>query len=233
MSAFWNKNKKDDNDDNIEQDWNYMQVEEDKESDDAEQTQRLSRSEYRKLQNAKKSAKTFAHRKVAAKDALSSIFLRYILPPFVIYIIYIGYQYVAENVLVKLFDKPFFWILHIVFLSFFVAVIFKALSYMFDRLPRISNYFGAIAWFVSIYFYVTFLTNHDAKGPILAAMILFVTGVIQLTNMNKRIKGIFILLGTIYGNYLTSLDFPNVWLVLGVGGLFVLMRKRGEQQVTE
>src|SRR5699024_4419097 len=135
--------------------------------------------------------------------------------------------------LVKMLGTSYFWMLHILNLSFFVAIIFMGLAYMFDRLPRIRKSFGAIGWFASIYFYITFLISNDARSPVLAAMILFVTGVVQLTNLNRHFKGIFILLGTVYGNYLTSIDFHNVWLVLGVGGLFVLMGTKKKEEVTE
>src|SRR5690625_1586431 len=179
------------------------------------------------MQSAADRAKTLADRKTAVKETLISIALRYILPALIIYLAFIGYQYFTGNFLVKMLGTSYFWMLHILNLSFFVAVIFMALAYMFDRLPRIRNFFGAIAWFASIYFYGTFLINHDARSPVLAAMILFVTGVMQLTSLNRYIKGSFILLGAVYGNYLTSIDFHNVWLVLGIGGLFVFMGEKG------
>jgi len=228
VSAFWKKIKKEDNDNDTEYDSD-MRVEEDADESDAEEPPRISRSEYKKMQSAADRAKTLADRKTAVKETLISIALRYILPSLIIYFAFIGYQYFTENILVKMLGTSYFWMLHILNLSFFVAVIFMALSYMFDHLPRIRNYFGAIAWFSSIYFYVTFLISNDARSPVLAAMILFVTGVIQLTGLNRHIKGSFILLGTVYGNYLTSIDFHNVWLVLGVGGLFVLMGGKEEE----
>src|SRR5690625_4196325 len=210
-----------------------MRVGEDADESDAEEMPRISRSEYKKMQSAADRAKTLADRKTAAKETLISISLRYILPSLIIYLAFIGYQYFTGNLLVKMLGKSYFWMLHILNLSFFVAIIFIALAYMFDRLPRIRKFFGAIAWFGSIYFYVIFLITNDARSPVLAAMILFVTGVIQLTNLNRYIKGSFILLGAVYGNYLTSIDFHNVWLVLGVGGLFVLMGTKKKEEVAE
>ena len=232
MRSFWKKNKKEDNDNDIEDDSD-MRVREDADESDAEETPRISRSEYKKMQSAADRAKTLADRKMAAKETLISISLRYILPSLIIYLAFIGYQYFTGNLLVKMLGKSYFWMLHILNLSFFVAIIFIALAYMFDRLPRIRKFFGAIAWFGSIYFYVIFLITNDARSPVLAAMILFVTGVIQLTNLNRYIKGSFILLGAVYGNYLTSIDFHNVWLVLGVGGLFVLMGTKKKEEVAE
>ena len=232
MSAFWKKIKKEDNDNDIEYDSD-MRVREDADESDAEETPRISRSEYKKMQSTADRAKTLADRKMAAKETLISIALRYILPSLIIYLAFIGYQYFTGNLLVKMLGTSYFWMLHILNLSFFVAIIFIALAYMFDRLSRIRKSFGAIAWFASIYFYVTFLISNDARSPVLAAMILFVTGVIQLTSLNRYIKGSFILLGAVYGNYLTSIDFHNVWLVLGVGGLFVLMGTKKKEDVTE
>jgi len=222
VSAFWKKIKKEDNDNDIEYDSD-MRVGEDADESDAEETPRISRSEYKKMQSAADRAKTLADRKTAAKETLVDIALRYILPSLIIYFAFIGYQYFTGNLLVKMLGTSYFWMLHMLNLSFFVTVIFMALAHMFDRLPRVRKLFGAIAWFGSIYFYVTFLISNDARSPVLAAMILFVTGVIQLTSLNRYIKGSFILLGAVYGNYLTSIDFHNVWLILGVGGLFVLM----------
>jgi len=228
VRAFWKKNKKEDNDNDIDRDSDMREGEGERaEKNDAQQTPRISRSEYRKMQNAAERAITLADRKTAAKETFISIALKYILPSLIIYFAFIGYQYFTGNILVKLLGTSYFWILHILNLSFFVAVIFMALTHMFDRLLRFRKSFGAIAWFGSIYFYVTFLITNDARSPVLAAMILFVTGVIQLTSLNRHIKGSFILLGTFYGNYLTSIDFRNVWLVLGVGGLFVLMGEKG------
>lgn len=219
MSAFWHKSKKADNDSNIEDERN---VEEDIGVVVDKQTPRISRSEYKRMQ-----VKNAGEQKGSAKDTLKSIFRRYIFPPAIIYIAFKIYQYVPGNILVKLFDKSYFWIVQILFISCFVAITFASLSYLFDRLPRIRNHFGAIAWFGSIYFYVAFLINYDhIRGPILAAMILFVTGVVQLTKLNKHLKGTFILLAALYGNYLTILDFHNVWLLLAISGLFVA-RDRG------
>ena len=232
MRSFWKKNKKEDNDNDIEYD-SGMWEREDAEKSNAEETPRISRSEYKKMQSAADRAKTLADRKTAVKETLTSIVLRYILPSLIIYFAFMGYQYFTESLLVKLLGTSYFWMLHILNLSFFVAIIFMALAYMFDRLPRIRKFFGAIAWFASIYFYVTFLISNDARSPVLAAMILFVTGVMQLTSLNRYIKGSFILLGTVYGNYLTSIDFHNVWLVLGVGGLFVLMGTKKKEGVAE
>jgi len=232
VRSFWKKNKKEDNDNDIEYD-SGMWEREDAEKSNAEETPRISRSEYKKMQSAADRAKTLADRKTAVKETLTSIVLRYILPSLIIYFAFMGYQYFTESLLVKLLGTSYFWMLHILNLSFFVAIIFMALAYMFDRLPRIRKFFGAIAWFASIYFYVTFLISNDARSPVLAAMILFVTGVMQLTSLNRYIKGSFILLGTVYGNYLTSIDFHNVWLVLGVGGLFVLMGTKKKEGVAE
>src|SRR5699024_4054736 len=210
-----------------------MRVGEDADESDAEETPRISRSEYKKMQSAADRAKTLADRKTAAKATLIGIALRYILPSLIIYFAFMGYQYFTGNLLVKIHGISYFWLLHILNLSFFVAIIFMGLAYMFDRLPRIRKSFGAIGWFASIYFYVTFLISNDARSPVLAAMILFVTGVIQLTSLNRYIMGSFILLGAVYGNYLTSIDFHNVWLVLGVGGLFVLLGTKKKEDVTE
>lgn len=228
MRAFWKKTKTEDHERDIKHnsDISDIQEEENTTRNVAEQTPRISRNEYKKMQNAAEREQTITDRKTAAKEALMRIALKYILPAFTIYIAFIVYQYFPGNVLVKYLGTSYFWIIHILFLSIFVAVHFIALSYMFDGLPKIRRSFGAIAWIGSLYFYVIFLINNDARSPVLAAMILFVTGVVQLTNLNRNIKGSFILLGTVYGNYLTSIDFHNVWLILGVGGLFIMMEKR-------
>src|SRR5699024_12094377 len=137
---------------------------------DAEETPRISRSEYKKMQSAADRAKTLADRKTAAKETLVDIALRYILPSLIIYFAFIGYQYFTGNLLVKMLGTSYFWMLHILNLSFSVAIIFMALAFMFDRLPRIRQFFGPLAWFGSIYVYVICLLTYDERSAVLAAM---------------------------------------------------------------
>src|SRR5699024_12109645 len=101
-----------------------MRVREDADESDAEETPRISRSEYKKMQSAADRAKTLADRKMAAKETLISISLRYILQSLIIYLAFIGYQYFTGNLLVKMLGTSYFWMLNILNLSFFVAMIY-------------------------------------------------------------------------------------------------------------
>ncbi|WP_087972283.1 hypothetical protein [Oceanobacillus rekensis] len=224
MSAFWNKDKKEDHDDYVpEHEPMDNQSEDDWNEPDVEQTPRISRIEYKKMQRTSESAKNSKDRKVVVKKGLSRLFFTYILPILIIYLAFISYQYVSGNIFVKLINTSYFWLFHILFLGIFIVVMYMAIAHMLMRFFKIWRYLGAVAWFGAVYFYITFLISHDARGPILAAAVLIVTGLFQLTNLNHRFKGAFILLGAFYGNYLTILSFPNVWLVLGIGGLLLLL----------
>src|SRR5699024_12420564 len=101
-----------------------MRVREDADESDAEETPRISRSEYKKMQSAADRAKTLADRKMAAKETLISISLRYILRSLIIYLAFIGYQYFTGNILLKMLCTSYFWMLYIINLSFFASIIF-------------------------------------------------------------------------------------------------------------
>lgn len=227
MSTFWNKDKKDNHDDYVpEQVSNHNQTKDEWNEPLVEQTPRLSRIEYKKMQQASYSTKTSADHRVGVKSIFSRLLSAYILPMLIIYLAFISYQYVSGNILEKLFSTTYFWLFHILFLGIFIVIIYLAVAQMLVRFLRIRRYLGVAAWFGAVYFYITFLISHDAKGPILAAAVLIVTGLIQLTDLNHRFKGAFILLAAFYGNYLTILSFPNVWLVLGIGGLFIFLGEK-------
>src|SRR5699024_11623101 len=101
-----------------------MRVREDADESDAEETPRISRSEYKKMQSAADRAKTLADRKTAAKETIVDIALRYILPSLIIYFAFIGYQYFTGNLLVNMLGTSYFWMLHLLTFCFFVIVIF-------------------------------------------------------------------------------------------------------------
>lgn len=234
MSAFWKRNKQENDNSDQEQEHRDSDQAEEIEEYEIEEYKRLSRRDYKKMQKANKPAKTLAERKEEIKETATQLFFRYILPIIVMYLGFLGYQYLTGSLLVKMAGTSFFWILHILTLGIFIAIIYKALSYMLKPWVRAPKHAGIIFWFGSIYFYINFFISYQmVKGPILAAAILFVTGVIQLTNLSNRIKGGFILIGTLYGNYLTVLDFPNVWLTLGISGLFILLERNKEQEEIE
>jgi len=223
VGFFWNKNKDDLDEENIDQEHS---PEAKNEVHEPQSTPRVTRKEYKEMKRSKEASESADHKQTMFRDRYGNLFLRYVLPPIMIYLAYMLYLYVNGNFLAKFFGNTYFWILDIIVLIFFTAIIAFALLYMFERMPTFTHYFGAISWFAAVYFYIFYLIHHDARGPILAAMILFVTGVIQLTHWNHYIKGTFIVLAVLYGNYLTALDFPEVWLILGVGGSMILLKRR-------
>ncbi len=188
---------------------------------------RMKRREYRKLQQEKTPKKTLDDYKLTAQEKITYIATTYILPVIILYIAFLSYHFLADRLLTRIAGWSVFWLLHLVYLGLFAAIMYIALARIFGRLPKITRYFGAVAWLGALYFYITFWISHTSpKGPILAGALLFVAGVVQLSGLNNYIKGGFILIAALYGNYLTGLSFPDVWLALGIGGLFILLGGR-------
>src|SRR5699024_12106354 len=111
-----------------------MRVREDADESDAEETPRISRSEYKKMQSAADRAKTLADRKTAVKETLISIALRYILPSLIIFLDFIGYQYFTGNLLVKKLGKSYFLLLYLLNIIFYEDIFIYVFSLYIIRL---------------------------------------------------------------------------------------------------